>query len=326
MGLPLQRPSWVALVCVGLVPAVGAASFAAEAPPAQPRSAKFSSKPALAVPASGPASPQPAAGGRSLIRALSDALGGGGDRNVRNQPRADARQVADDANVRNLEAQVRPQFQQLLYVELALVRRACNVDAKAFVEIAKGANAGLRVAVREYAVSQNTRMRGRIVVQGRVEQVQDTIDPRAQVQRVLLPLVESKLGHDQAERYRQECDKGAESRKRAVVLNLVALLDERLVLSAEQRAGLVQSLSSNYQNAWDQHLQMFAQNVKYLPSIRDEAIVPLLNEKQKSVWREVPKLSAGAFWGVPFARARIAGEAAELQEIARIVEEAQDDQ
>ena len=259
---------------------------------------------------------QPAKDGRSsLIQALSNALGGADEPNVRNRQA----QRVDDANIRNLESQFLPQFQQLLYVELALLRRVCNVDAKPFVEVAKAAKAGLRVTVREYVVAQNARMRGRI------EGVSATIDPRSQVQRLLAPLVQSKLGPEQAQRYRQECGKRAESRKRTVVLNLIAALDERLVLTAEQRARLVHSLSANYQSAWDQYLQMFSFNVQYLPSIDDESIVPLLNERQKSVWQEIPKQHTQVFFGIQIARAGIAGESAEIQEIARIVEEVQDD-
>ena len=75
-----------------------------------------------------------------------------------------------------------------------------------------------------------------------------------------------------------------------MVLNVVAALDERLVLTAQQRAKLVQSLSANYQHAWDQLLEELAfSNQNSLPSIRDESIVPLLDDRQKSVWAQAVK-------------------------------------
>ena len=149
---------------------------------------------------------------------------------------------------------------------------------------------------------------------------------RSQVQRVLAPLVESKVGPEQAERYRRECDKRTAGRKRAVVLNLVAALDERLILTAEQRAALVQSLSSDYQNSWDQWFEMFAfGNPQYLPFVRDESIAALLNVTQKSVWQQVSKLHRNTFSLVQVHWAGMGGQATEIQEIARMVEEAQDD-
>ena len=253
-----------------------------------------------------PARAQPAKKGQSLINKLAGALEAAEDRNARN----------DEPNIRNLETQFVPQLQQLLYVELALLRRVCHVDQKPFVELAKAAKASLPVAVREYAVAQNA------IMMGRRQNVADAVDPRSQVEQLLAPLVESTLGSEQAQLYREECDKRVESRKRAVVLNLVVTLDERLVLTAEQRAGLVQSLSSNYQNAWDQWLQISAFNTQYVPSIRDESVVPLLDERQKIVWRQTRKQD---FNGVHFGQPGISGEAAEIQEIARLVEEASDD-
>jgi len=121
-------------------------------------------------------------------------------------------------------------------VELAFLRRVCNADAKPFAEVAKAAKTPLHDAVREYAISQNARMR-----QGN-RNIADAPDPRSQVQRVLAPLVESKLGSEQARHYREECAQRAASRKRAVVLNLVAAL-ERAARPHGRTAGKIGSVA-----------------------------------------------------------------------------------
>jgi hypothetical protein len=306
-----SRPwsSWVVLLGMSLT-AADAACFAADNPylPAPAPTAPVVRKAA-------PARPQPVKAERSLLDALSSALQGADDRNNRNRQAL----RADDPEIRALETQLRPQFQQFLYVELAFLRRVCKVDAKAFVEVAKGAKPGLRATVRQYAVAQAALMRQRN------DERSETVDPHTLVQRLLTPLVEAKLGAEQAQHYRQECEKRAEGRKRAVVLNLVATLDDRLVLTAEQRAKLVESLSSDYQSGWEQFSRIFAANAQYLPSIRDDVIVPLLNERQKGVWRQATKVSPNTFWGFQFGRGGMAGGAGGIPEIARIVEEAQDD-
>jgi len=286
MSLLRQWPSWVALLGASLT----TTSFAADAQPA----------PARAV------SPYRAA---APARALPvDAVVVGG---------------VIDPNIRNLEAQFRPQFEQMFYVELAFLRRTCSIDAKAFAEVAKAAKAHLHVAVREYAIAQNAMMRGGIGIR----RVSDTIDPHSQMERLLAPLVESKLGPEQAQRYRQACDNRAASRKRAIVLNIIATMDDRLVLTSEQRDKLIQSLSSDYQHDWEQWMQMIAFNgAQYLPDIPDRPVVSLLSDRQRTVWRQMPKVRFG-FVGLRIGvrGMGMGGEPAEIQDIAHIVEEVQDD-
>jgi hypothetical protein len=303
-----QWPNSVVLLCLGLIPASDANCFAADPPAAQARAAP-------APPKAEPPPAKPAAKRETLLGAIIDAFGGDRDRNVEPEP------AIDDPNIRNMEAQFRPQFQQLLYVELAFLRRECKPDAKTFAEVAKAAKADLRVPLRKYASQWWARQRQG----GRGDS--NAVDPRSEIRKLLMPLVEAKLGPEQARLYRQECDTRAEARKHAVVVNLIAALDERLVLTAPQRAKLVESFSTNYETAWDQYLEMFAyNNSNYLPSIRDESIAPLLDEQQKSIWGEIAKQNGQVFFG-QIIRDPLGGEAAtEIQEIAHIAEEVQDGQ
>jgi hypothetical protein len=272
------------------------------APPAQAPAAGALQKVA-------PQPAQPAAKQGSLLGAIVDALGGDQDANNRR-----ARAI-EDQNLRNLEAQFRPQFQQLLYLELAFLRRVCKPDAKPFAEVAKAAKADLHVPLREYVSQYWARQSGR--------GSSNVADPRSAIRKLLVPLVAAKLGPEKARLYRQECDNRAEARKHAVVVNLVAALDLRLVLTAQQRAKLVQSLSANYENAWDQYVEAFAAgNQIGLPSIRDKSIVPLLDARQKSVWEQVVKLDGDEFFGDmddSFQNA-LSGDSTEIQEIAGIAE------
>ena len=101
------------------------------------------------------------------------------------------------------------------------------------------------------------------------------------------------------------------------------MLDERLVLTAQQRAKLVKSLSANYENSWDQFVEMFGIGGQVLPTIRDESIVPLLDDQQKNVWGQATKQSG--IYGGMIVRNFLPGDATEIQEIAHIVEEGQND-
>lgn len=315
----------VVLLCFGAIPAGDVRCFAADPPAAQAPAAAAPQKDAPQKDAQQKDAPQkdapppakPAAKRKTILETIIDSLGNKSDDPEDPDGNPQREQDNDDPNIRNLETQFRPQFQQLLYVELASLRRECKPDANTFAEIAKGAKAEIKVPLREYAKQFWARQRGR--------EDSDAADPRAEIRKLLMPLVEAKLGPEKARLFRQECDKRAEARKHAVVINVVAALDEQLVLTAPQRAKLVESLSAHYEAEWDQYLELFAFNSRnFMPSIRDESILPLLDEQQKNIWKEIAKQNGRIFFGQIF-QDHLGGEAStEIKEIAHIAEEVQD--
>lgn len=200
---------------------------------------------------------------------------------------ADAMTENADPNVANLERQFLPQFQPLFKAELAFVQRACGLNKEQREQIQKAGDECLKAAARKYAMAQNQLRNGRGVrIVGGVPTVPD---PRGLVQQQMANMVKSKLRPEQAAQYRQECGKRAANRKHVATGNLVAELDEVLVLTAEQRDKLMESLSSNWQDAWAQSLEMLIHNNQYLPSIPDQHVVPFLSETQRTAWRNIPK-------------------------------------
>lgn len=258
---------------------------------------------------------EPAKKRASFLGALAKAIGGGEARNV---GRIEVGRV-EDAEIRQQESQLLPQFRQLMCVELACLRRICQVDAKSLVEIVKATKSGFAALVHKYALSQARQRRGVLV------SASDAADPRADFQGLLLPLVEAKLGAEQAQRYREECEQRAQQRRRAVVLNLVAALDEHLVLSAEQREKMIQALSADYQPGWEQFLQMFSYNTEYLPGVRSDLVIPHLDERQKNIWHQVPKIGVGSYVGLHIITMAGGVESPEIQELDRVIREAHDE-
>ena len=131
-----QWPSLIVLLCLGLMPAGDASCFAAGCLlPAR----ALVRRPPRKRPSLSPLSRRPRTDrclGRSSRPLAANTMN---NRKRRVQP-------VEDQNIRNLEAQFRPQFQQLLYVELAFLRRVCKPDAKPFAEVAKAAKADLQRA------------------------------------------------------------------------------------------------------------------------------------------------------------------------------------
>ncbi len=310
MSLWRQSSEWMVLVCLGLMPAGGGRCVAADPPLPQAPTARVpvEIEPARKVPPPARQAPaKPAAKKGTLADAIIKAFVGDRDAQQRQA------QAAQEQQLRALETENRPQFEHALYIELAFQRRACKPDAKAFVEIAKAAKAELHVPLRKYVVALNS---------PRPDATAD--DPRAAVQKMLMPFAERALGQEKARLYRQECDKRMEARKHAAVMNLVAALDERLVLTAAQRAKLVESFAAKYDKSLEQQFEVLGDRYWCLPPIPDESILPLLSREQKRVWQELAKPSADE-WSVDEMDSRDVGnESAELQEIAKMAEGVKD--
>ena len=68
---------------------------------------------------------------------------------------------------------------------------------------------------------------------------------------------------------------------------------------------------------------MFAFNGDYFPAIPEQSIVPLLDEKQKDVWQDASRMNGRVRFGVAINSGFQFGEAAEIQEISRMVQDVQ---
>lgn len=199
-----------------------------------------------------------------------------------------------DPNVINLENQFLSRFRPLLKAELSFVKRVCRPDRQQRNAITRASERCLRVAVRKYAMGQNQLRHGRRAVQHIL------LDPNRLIQKELSTLMREKLDGHQVKRYEQELAKRVASQKRAAVLGLVAKLDEVLVLSVEQRQDMIESLSENWQDQWDQWRQIIIRNSEHMPEVSDKDVVPLLNKTQRDVWHGTQKLNRvhwGWFWG-----------------------------
>ncbi len=202
-------------------------------PPAAQKAAPATKKGAPATITMHAARPaKPAANRGSLLGAIVNVLGGDVD-GTRQAAMQQQQQAMQDQQLRQWEANFRPQFEQMLYAELAFVRRSCKPDAKPFAEVAKAAKADLRAPIRQYVCAvYMPQMRPQLP--GNANETSD--NPRQAMQKWLTTLVEAKLGREKVRLYRDECGKRAEARKHAVIQNLVAAVDDRLVLTAAQRA------------------------------------------------------------------------------------------
>lgn len=187
-----------------------------------------------------------------------------------------------DANVANIEKQFSSQFKPLLTAELSFINRACDLNLQQRKKIKAASDKCLKATVRKYAMTQNGMMRGG----GRQSA---TMDPTELLHLALGKILKETLQPEQLTTYEDEMATRRAHRTRVAIENVVALIDERLVLTIDQRKKLTESLDKNWQASWVQSLEMLINNNQYLPSIPDRYVVSALNETQKKVWRATQK-------------------------------------
>ena len=224
-----------------------------------------------------------------------------------------------EANVESGEKRYLSRFQQLVKVECSFLLRACELNSVQQRRIAELSGLCAKVAARQYAMARY----GHAVAHG--EQVglglgpaprinfepgrvmpaaarpvppsiaQARKDPKGAVSRLLMAAVGDLLAPWQKERYAAENRKRQDHFKRSIVMDFVVLLDETLILSADQRKQLSESLWKNWNLNWVGTASYLMRSSNgYLPRIEDKHIVPFLSKKQKVVWRNCRKIDASS--------------------------------
>ena len=190
-----------------------------------------------------------------------------------------------------LEQQFAPQIQLVVNSELHFVRKVCQPTPKQYESLKLVGDRAAKNTLRKIAQAQKKMQQG--VQPG--QQV-EWPDPRSLISELLAKEIAATLSAEQAERYQLELVKRAEARKRVTLLNLVAKIDKDLLLTAEQRTKLSESLTTNWKSTWGQQLEVFVYGDQFTPILPEERVLPFLNEKQKTIWKSAPK-NENQFWG-----------------------------
>jgi hypothetical protein len=185
------------------------------------------------------------------------------------------------------------QFRPMVRTEYYFIRNVCELTKDQRKQVAREGERAVLAAARKFAEDQQKMMRG-----GWRPGMQQA-DPQRLLEDVLSKSIPPLLIPDQAARYKDELEKRVASRKQVALDNLVAKLDQDLVLSPEQREKISSSLASHWDDAWCQSLQMLMNIENFFPNIPDNLIVPYLTEHQKTAWQRIPR-NQSVFFGVAF--------------------------
>ncbi len=183
----------------------------------------------------------------------------------------------------NWNAQVQQfiqQYRPILRAEYHVVRIACGLTPAQRKLMAQAAEQVLRDAGRKHLET----MRRPMTTAERM-----SYDPRRLIQEGLAAAVKAQLPAEQVARYQEELARRTATRKQTTVRNVVARLDQDLILSPDQRDKIGESLSAHWDDSWCQSLELFMYN-RFLPPIPDQYVAPYLSQTQKRIWRSTPKV------------------------------------
>ena len=187
------------------------------------------------------------------------------------------------------------QFRPLLKAEMSFLRAICLPTDEQSKTIAKVGERSLKTIAESFTAQ----MTKNLADLGTIHEKPVVFDPRQRIQESLAESVRQILSAEQGERYREELEKRNAFLKQALLLNVVAKIDEDLALTTEQRKQLTESLSSHTKKDWTGYAELLLSGDHPTVSLlRDEHVLQFLSETQKEVWRDIDKTD-GRFleWG-----------------------------
>lgn len=196
----------------------------------------------------------------------------------------------------NLDQQFRPQFEPLMKAELYYIRSLCKPDNAQYQTLKKAAQAALDDAVKKYAGAQRQAQRGGL----RIVNGQPSItfpDPQKIIADHMLAAVRANLPEASVAIYLAESEKRSAQRKQAAVRIMVSKLDRDVILSAEQRSQITESLTQNFDEQWSTALERFTYGDDYIPRPPNNRVEQFLNANQKAAWSASVNPNQGFFWG-----------------------------
>lgn len=183
----------------------------------------------------------------------------------------------EDPEVLQYLQQVRPGLRS----ELHLVRQVCSLNDAEYRTISRAALLGVKKQVAELLAAQRKGRNGG-------NQLYMT-DPRELVAKALGEAVTATLPADRADRYTQEVEARARDQKSITVRTLVAILDEELYLTDEQRPKLEAALTEKWDKKWVPSLEQLQYARQYFPKLPEAVIGPILSERQQKAWQGMQK-------------------------------------
>lgn len=220
---------------------------------------------------------------RVVVRLVSTVLGIGSVMGLADQAAAKPPVLQPDqqAHMQQFARQIESQFQPFVQAQLELARSTCgSLPVAVRRQVAAAAGKPLRGIADEIAARQFGQ---------RPDEAQRRADPLAPIHEALAAALEPHVPAAELAAFRREHAAAIARRGRAARMQIVAKLDQRLMLSAAQRTAIEADLEKQWQPGWFVELNDTGHhNINGGPpaaDFADRCIAPHLDDRQRAAWK-----------------------------------------
>jgi hypothetical protein len=195
---------------------------------------------------------------------------------------------AQQAQLNAMMSEIRP----TLITEVSFAKRVSEMNAEEEAAAIAAAKSAGRSFAEEYLQQNGQQQNGIMIFNGAPMRNQQG-DPVAKLQSSVVEAIKKTLPPKKAAAYQEEVTLREEFRRSAVADNLTASIDDRLLLTEKQRAGIARSLRDEAKDNALPPLESLMHMGDYLPAMPEEPVVAHLDRDQLQLWKQIQKVHFG---------------------------------
>jgi len=212
---------------------------------------------------------------------------------------AAVRAQPDAAAQKALQQQIRKTLEPMLKAELSFANRVAKPSDEERRALIAAAVKLLDQFANEFAQKQDRNERQmwlqgmqRVVIGG----PRDTEDPHEMIERGVAKLVAEMLPAEKVAAYKKQADLRDAFRRDATVANLVAQLDEKLILAPEQREKITVALTEHWDAKRAPQIESFSLGRNYFLPVPKQWVRPELTAAQQTLFDRLNNSSRQIFF------------------------------
>ena len=214
---------------------------------------------------------------------------------------AEQRAAAIAANQKTLEQQMRAQLEPMLKAELSFANRTAELNDDERRKLIADSKKWFEEFIGPFVKKQDPNQRQMMLQGGNGiwfgGQAPNRDDPRKSIQTGVAKVISDTLPKEKQDKFKEECRKREEFVRLTTVDNLVARVDEKVILSADQRNKVSDALIKHWDDSSPPQLEAFAISSTIWPGIPDQWVLPELTESQRAVISRINRTSGRVFFG-----------------------------
>lgn len=181
------------------------------------------------------------------------------------------------------------QYRPVVLAELHFIHKVCKTTPEQAKGLSQQADKALQTAATQYADLQRG-VRRKVAGQPALSPY---TEPHQLVRDVLAAAAKVQLSDEQMARLEEENERRRKEHIDTAVRNLVARLDQELILSEAQRDEIGEALRSHWQDAWFPSIEMWLVQDSAFPNVPNQYVSKSLTAAQKAVWSRMAKAQMG---------------------------------